>query len=380
MARVGVLGGGQLGRMLALAGYPLGLRFRFFDPDPQAPAGQVGQHIAADYEDEDALRRFAEGLDLITYEFENVPIPAVRFLQSLAPVFPTPEALEISQDRLREKMLFQSLGIPTAPFAAVNNQAELYAAAEQVGLAAILKTRRLGYDGKGQQVIQNHAALENAWRKGSPPSILEGLVPFERELSTVAVRGWNQRILFYPLVENHHREGMLRLSLAPAPDVEPRIATLAQIYTRKIFERLDYCGVMAIEWFVHEGRLIANEMAPRVHNSGHWTIDGAETSQFANHLRAVLGWPLGSTLPRGVSAMINLVGSIPDETSVLSIPGAHLHLYDKSPRSGRKIGHITMCANHERDLFDQLSKLHTCLPIPELRPAAWKNRKNQHAS
>jgi 5-(carboxyamino)imidazole ribonucleotide synthase len=366
MARVGILGAGQLGRMIALAGYPLGLRFRFFDPAPQSPAGQVGQHIAADYEDQEALRRFAEGLDLITYEFENVPVPAVRFLQSLAPVFPTPMALEISQDRLSEKMLFQSLGIPTAPFAEVNNLEELRTAAAQIGLPAILKTRYLGYDGKGQQMIENPAAIEYAWRKNSQPSILEGLVPFDRELSTLAVRGWDQQLFFYPLVENHHNNGMLRLSLAPAANIDHQLSNIAQEYTRRIFSHLDYCGMMAIEWFVCEGRLLANEIAPRVHNSGHWTIEGAETSQFANHLRAVLGWPVGSTRPRGISVMINLVGSAPDESSVLSIPGAHLHLYDKVPRRGRKIGHITVCAQDEDELRRALTNLYACLPIPEL--------------
>jgi len=368
MARIGILGAGQLGRMLALAGYPLGLRFRFFDPDPQSTAQYVGQHIAADYEDQDALRRFAEGLDLVTYEFENVPIPAVRFLQSLVPVFPTPEALEISQDRLKEKQLFQSLGIPTAPFAAVNSQSELLAAVEKIGLPSVLKTRYLGYDGKGQRVLTSQAAAAAAWQPNSPPSILEGFVPFERELSTLAVRGWDQKVYFYPMVENHHREGMLRLSLAPAV-VNPGLQNQAQTHTRRLFQELDYCGLMAIEWFVHEGRLVANEMAPRVHNTGHWTIEGAQTSQFANHLRAVLGWPLGSTAAHGISAMINLIGNAPDEASVLDIPGSHLHLYDKTPRQGRKIGHVTVNVHEESELRAALERLHSCLPIPELQQA-----------
>lgn len=366
MARVGILGAGQLGRMLALAGYPLGLRFRFFDPTPQSTAGQVGQHIVADYEDEEALRRFAEGLDLVTYEFENVPVKAVQFLRALVPVFPTPQALEISQDRLREKMLFQELKIPTAPFMAVNNQETLQKAVEEIGLPAVLKTRRLGYDGKGQQVLRSQADVDKAWRKGSPASILEGLIPFERELSTLAARSWNQQVAFYPLVENFHREGMLRLSLAPASGIEPQLAALARDYAQRIFHHMDYCGMMALEWFVHKGRLLVNEMAPRVHNSGHWTIEGAETSQFANHLRAVLGWPMGSTEARGFSAMINLIGSAPDESFVLSIPGAYLHLYDKAPRRGRKIGHITICTHRADELRRALASLNACLPLPEI--------------
>lgn len=372
MARVGILGAGQLGRMIALAGYPLGLRFRFFDPTPQAPAGQVGQHIVADYEDQEALRRFADGLDLITYEFENVPVRAVRFLQSLVPVFPTPEALAVSQDRLSEKKLFKALGIPTAPFEAVDSLVSLRAAAANIGFPAVLKTRQLGYDGKGQQVLNNQEEVEAAWRRDSPPSILEGWIPFERELSTLAVRGWNQQIAHYPLVENHHRDGMLRLSLAPAPEVESDLSAKAREYTKRIVEKLDYCGMMAIEWFVHEGSLVANEIAPRVHNSGHWTIEGAETSQFANHLRAVMGWPLGSTQPRGFSAMVNLIGNAPDESFVLSIPGANLHLYDKMPWRGRKIGHITLCASQKTELDQALVKLYACLPIPELKEVTGK--------
>lgn len=376
MARIGILGAGQLGRMIALAGYPLGLRFRFFDPAPQSPAGQVGQHISADYEDQEALRRFAEGLDLVTYEFENVPIPAVRFLQSLAPVFPTPEALIVSQDRLKEKKFFQSLGIPTAPFVEVNNREELQAGVEKIGLPAVLKTRQLGYDGKGQQILRSPADVAAAWQANNPPSILEGLIPFEREISTLAVRGWDQQVSFYPMIENYHREGMLRLSLAPAR-VDPKLAHLAEDYARRIFTYLDYCGVMAIEWFVHDDLLVANEMAPRVHNSGHWTIEGAVTSQFSNHLRAVLGWPLGSTEAHGISAMINLIGNAPDEASVLAIPEAYLHLYDKTPRQGRKIGHITLNAHEEIALPEALSMLHCCLPVPELLNAIKKMKQEQ---
>jgi 5-(carboxyamino)imidazole ribonucleotide synthase len=344
---VGVLGGGQLGRMLALAGYPLGLRFRFLDPSSSSPAGQVGHRIAGEFEDEEALERFAEGLEVVTYEFENVSVQAARHLERRVPVYPPPQALEAAQDRLPEKTLFQSLGIPVPPFAPIDTKQELECALQRIGLPAVLKTRRLGYDGKGQWVLREPGDAERVWSSLEPPSpplLVEGLVPFEREVSLLAVRSRQGETAFYPLVENHHREGILRLSLAPAPGLTPEIQAQAQAYGERLLNALDYTGVLAIEFFQCQGRLLANEMAPRVHNSGHWTIEGAETSQFENHLRAILGLPLGSTALRGMSAMLNLIGTMPDTAAILNVPGAHLHLYGKTPRPGRKLGHITLRA------------------------------------
>jgi 5-(carboxyamino)imidazole ribonucleotide synthase len=341
--RVGIVGGGQLGRMLAIAGYPLDIRCTTLDPTIGSPASQVAPSIIGPYDDREALARLADGADVVTYEFENVPVEAARFLMELAPVFPPAEALEIAQDRVREKALFDEVGLPTASHEAVATPDELHAAVARVGMPAVLKTRRLGYDGKGQAVIHDAVLAEDAWRAiGEVPSILERLVRFDRELSILGVRGRDGSVAFYPLVENHHREGMLRLSVAPAPGVMPELQAEAESHARAVMDRLGYVGVMAIELFQTGDELLGNEMAPRVHNSGHWTIEGAETSQFENHLRAVTGLPLGSTAVRGSSAMVNLIGTIPDTAAVAAVAGAHLHLYGKEPRPGRKLGHVTI--------------------------------------
>jgi 5-(carboxyamino)imidazole ribonucleotide synthase len=355
---VGVLGGGQLGRMLALAGYPLGLRFRFLDVSARAPAGQLAELHAGDYEDVDVLDRFAEGLDVVTYEFENVPVTSARLLAGRLPVYPPPRALEAAQDRLAEKTFFQRLDIPTPPFLAVDSEESFRAALRLIGLPAVLKTRRLGYDGKGQIVLRQPKEAEYAWRVlGDVPQILEGFVPFQRELSVLAVRGRGGELAFYPLVENHHREGMLRLSLAPAPGLAAGLQGQAEDCARRVLHALDYVGVLAIEFFEVGGRLLANEMAPRVHNSGHWTIEGAETSQFENHLRAVLGLSLGSTAAVGHAAMVNLIGSTPSAEGVLRLPRAHLHLYGKSPAAGRKLGHVTVVEREESAVRARLEEL-----------------------
>jgi 5-(carboxyamino)imidazole ribonucleotide synthase len=359
---VGVLGGGQLGRMLALAGYPLGLRFRFLDLSPRAPAGHLAELHTGDYEDLDVLEQFAAGLDVVTYEFENVPVASARFLAERLPVFPPPRALEAAQDRLIEKTFFQSLEIPTPPFLAVDSEESYRAALRLIGLPAVLKTRRMGYDGKGQLVLRGPEDAEFAWRVlGDVPQILEGFVPFRRELSVLAVRGRSGETAIYPLVENHHRDGMLRLSLAPAPGLTPQLQSQAEDYARRVLQVLDYVGVLAIELFEVDGRLLANEMAPRVHNSGHWTIEGAETSQFENHLRAVLGLPLGSTAAVGRSAMVNLIGSAPPPASVLRLPRVHLHLYGKAPAAGRKLGHVTVVEREEAVLRQRLEELSACV-------------------
>jgi 5-(carboxyamino)imidazole ribonucleotide synthase len=341
--RVGIVGGGQLGRMLALAGYPLDVRCTTLDPALDSPASQVAPSIVGPYDDREALARLAQGADVVTYEFENVPVDAARFLAELAPVFPPAEALEVAQDRVGEKALFAEVGLPTATFAAVSSPAELRGAVERIGTPAVLKTRRLGYDGKGQVFIHDPLLAEDAWRSiGEMPSILERAVEFDRELSILGVRGRDGSVAFYPLVENHHREGILRMSVAPAPTVTPDLQARAESHARTVMDRLEYVGVMAIELFQVGAELLGNEMAPRVHNSGHWTIEGAVTSQFENHLRAVTGLPLGSTSARGSSVMVNLIGTVPDRAAVTEIGGAHLHLYGKEPRPGRKLGHVTI--------------------------------------
>ena len=381
---IGILGGGQLGYMLALAGYPLGLHFRFLDPSPEAPVGRIATRITAQFTDRSALKKFAAGLELVTYEFENVPVETARFLAERVPVLPPPAALEAAQDRLNEKRLFQRLGIATTEFAAVAGREALEGAVQQIGLPAILKTCRMGYDGKGQWILRSAEDINRARselpaatapgagkRRGaeasqpSTPFLLERLVPFTRELSVLAVRGRTGETAFYPLVENHHRGGILRLSLAPAPQLDRAIQHAAEDAARRVFDALQYVGVLAIEFFEHEGCLLANEMAPRVHNSGHWTIEGAVTSQFENHLRAVVGLPLGSTHAIGCSAMLNLIGEVPNSAEVLAVRDAHLHLYSKSARAGRKLGHVTLRASSPEQLASRLGELPGYFHRPE---------------
>jgi 5-(carboxyamino)imidazole ribonucleotide synthase len=345
--RVGVLGGGQLGRMLALAGYQLGVEFRFFDPNSGAPVGQIGQLVAGHYDDEDALERFLADVDVVTYEFESIPLSAVDFVARRVKVYPPIKALGTAQDRLLEKQLFESLGIPTPRFAPVDALADLQEAISRMGVPVVLKTRRLGYDGKGQAVIRAASDTETAWNAlGKTGLIVEQFVPFQRELSVIGVRSLEGREVFYPVVENVHREGILRRSTAPAPNMTLELSALATDYCRKIMTQLDYVGVLALELFAVDGGVIANEIAPRVHNSGHWTIEGSETSQFENHLRAVLGLPLGSTASRGQSVMLNIIGHIPSREAVLAFEEAHLHLYGKAPTEKRKVGHVTLVGTH----------------------------------
>ena len=363
---IGILGGGQLGYMLALAGYPLGLHFRFLDPSPEAPVGRIAQRVTADYTDHAALEKFSSGLELVTYEFENVPVEAAKFLAQRVPVYPPPTALEAAQERIAEKTLFHNLGISTTEFHPLANPADFEAAVKQLGLPSVLKTSRMGYDGKGQWILRT---LEDVAKAKSElpkvPHILERFVPFTRELSVLAVRSRNGETAFYPLVENHHRGGILRLSLAPAPGFEPSVQRAAEDIARRVLESLKYVGVLAIEFFEHEGRLLANEMAPRVHNSGHWTIEGAITSQFENHLRAVLGLPLGSTGAAGHCAMLNLIGDLPEPSKVLAVEDAHLHFYGKVPRAGRKLGHVTLRAASPERLALRLSELPAFFHRPE---------------
>jgi len=363
---IGILGGGQLGYMLALAGYPLGLHFRFLDPSPEAPVGRIAQRVTAEFTDEQALEKFAHGLELVTYEFENVPVQAARFLSERVPVYPAPAALEQAQDRRREKYLFQRLGIPTTDFVEITKHDDFNTSVKTVGLPAVLKICRLGYDGKGQWLLRTHEDVENARRElPDVPLLLEKFVPFTRELSILAIRSRNGETAFYPLVENHHREGILRLSLAPAPHLSPGLQQTAEDAARKLLEALDYAGVICLELFEVNGRLLANEIAPRVHNSGHWTIEGAATSQFENHLRGILAMPLGSTATVGFSAMVNLIGELPIAEEVLRVRNTHLHLYGKSPRPGRKLGHVTVRADKFEKLQERLAELPSFFQRPE---------------
>ena len=325
--RVGVLGGGQLARMIALAGHPLGIACSFLDPSPDACAGAVGDLIVDAYDAPDGLDRLAAASDVVTFEFESVPAgSATRLSQRGASVLPPAESLAIAQDRLLEKRLFGELGIETPAFTTVDSQRDL----DDAALPAVLKTRRLGYDGKGQRVLRAAAQRDGAFAAmGGVAMIAEQLVEFDRELSIVGVRG------------------ILRVTHAPAPGLTAELEQVAERYLRSLLERLEYVGVLALELFQVGGRLLANEIAPRVHNSGHWTIDGAETSQFENHLRAVCGLPLGSTALRTPSTMVNLVGGEPPLAELAAIEGAHVHLYGKSPRPGRKLGHVTISGGRE---------------------------------
>jgi len=354
-----VLGGGQLGRMLGLAGIPLGVRFRFLDPVAGAPAGAVGPLVVGALDDQDALAEVADGATVVTYEWEGVPADAARVLAAQYPVRPGARSLEVAQDRLTEKETFRRLGIGTPAFAAVDTRAELDEAVRTVGgLPAVLKTRRGGYDGKGQFVLHTAADLDAAWAElGGVPLILESLVPFDRELSVLAVRGADGATACWPLVENVHEGGILRISRAPAPGLDPALQLRAEDIAARLLTDLDHVGVLAVELFEVAGELLANEIAPRVHNSGHWTIEGAETSQFENHLRAILGRPLGSTAARGPSAMLNCIGEMPDRDAVLAVPGAHLHDYGKAPRPGRKLGHVTITAPDADELTARLVTL-----------------------
>ena len=342
--KIGVIGGGQLGRMLALAGTPLGQQFAFLDPAPDACAQALGEHIRADYADRDHLRQLADEADVVTFEFESVPADTVAFLSQFVPVYPNAESLRVARDRWFEKSMFQDLGIPTPEFADIQSQDNLEAAVKRIGLPAVMKTRTLGYDGKGQKVLRHPEDVHGAFAElGSVPCILEGFVPFTGEVSLIAVRARDGETRFYPLVHNTHEQGILHLSVA---STDHPLQSLAEEYVGKVMNKLDYVGVLAFEFFEIDGGLKANEIAPRVHNSGHWTIEGAECSQFENHLRAIAGLPLGSTAKVGESAMLNFIGEVPPVEQVTAIADCHLHHYGKAFKVGRKVGHATLrCAD-----------------------------------
>ncbi len=359
---IGVVGGGQLGRMLALAGYPLGLDFLFLDRSPSAPAGQIAPLLCAEFTDEARIAELGSRCDVVTFDWENVPVRALRALAGHCPVRPSLTALAAAQDRASEKRLFERLHIPTTRWRSVESRRELELAVRRVGLPGVLKTRRLGYDGKGQALVRTHAEAEEAWaRLGSVPLLYEEHVPFDFEVSIIGARGRRGEIAIYPLCLNAHAQGILRLTRAPCGPA--RLQSRAARYLGRALHHFRYVGVLTIEFFVRAGRLIANEMAPRVHNSGHWTIEGAVTSQFENHLRAVSGLPLGSTRALGHSAMINLIGKLPPRARLLAHPRVHLHDYGKEPRPGRKLGHLTLVAATARARDAEVRRL-----LAELAP------------
>ena len=361
LTTVGILGGGQLARMMALSGAPLGLRFLVLDTVGDACAGQFAPMVVGDYNDQSALTEFAARVDVATFDFENVPAESAQWLTARVPVFPNPRALATAQDRLAEKTLFREQGIPVPPFAAIDTREQLQAAVAEIGTPCILKTRRLGYDGKGQFRIKSPGDVDAAWdalgaQAARVGLILEGFVAFQRELSVVAVRGRDGEFRAWPLTENWHVDGVLCASLAPA-QVDDALRATALSHARKLAEALDYVGVFALELFCRDGELLANEMAPRVHNSGHWTIEGSETSQFQNHLRAVLGMPLGDTRMVGYACMLNWLGEMPDPEPVLREAGGHWHDYGKAPREGRKVGHATLRADSRQELAEALRRV-----------------------
>lgn len=340
---LGILGGGQLGRMLALAAHPLGIHVMVLDPNPEAPARAAAKHIAAAFDDQSGLDELAQN-NFCTFEFENIPDDVVLSLESKSRVNPCALALRTAQDRWVEKNAFLELGIPTAAFRKVDSLEDALAAFEELG-PIVLKTRRFGYDGKGQAVIRAREDLEAGYTSlQGAPAIAEELVSFQRELSILICRGQAEGtapIEIYPLTENVHRNGILHTSTAPAVNLTPELSEQADSYAKRLVEHLDYVGVLALELFQVDGKLVANEFAPRVHNSGHWTIEGAVTSQFENHVRAVMGLPLGSAALRSPSVMTNLIGRVPALPSLLALRDTHVHDYSKAPRAGRKVGHVT---------------------------------------
>lgn len=346
--RIGVLGAGQLGRMLALAGYPLAKSFVFYDMSgsPSAGLGEVIVDREGKYLDD-----FLSRVDRVTYEFEHLPVEVAERIAREKPVYPAPRALQVCQNREAEKTLFGELGIPTPEWRIADSAERLQEIAETLGCPVVAKSNTEGYDGKGQAVLRSPEEAADAWEKiGHSRLMVEKFVNFSREVSIIAVRAIDGDVVFYPMAENVHHEGILRYSIAPAPGISGDLEEDAHRYIKSLLNELDYVGVLTLELFVTENGLVANEMAPRVHNSGHWTIEGAKTSQFENHVRAVSGHPLGATDARGVSCMVNIIGEHGDTDRIMELPYTHLHLYGKGERAGRKLGHVNVLA----DSYDEL--------------------------
>lgn len=355
--RLGILGSGQLGMMLAAAARRLDVEPTLYSPRTGPTSDVVREAVHAPWEDLEAVARFARGVDVCTYELEQLPLETARQAAEVTQVCPPPEALERMQDRLEERALLASLGIPMAPHVAVRAEADLDDAAREVGFPLVLKRAQGGYDGKSQARVKNAEELRNAFQVLNGPCLAERMLSLRREVSLIAVRGQDGALRCYDPVENVHREGILRLSRAPALMEEHQLEQLHDI-ARAVAEALSYVGVLTVELFETDEGLFVNELAPRVHNSGHWTIEGAETSQFENHVRAVCGLPLGSTTRRGASAMVNVIGERPAGLrELLSVPGAALHLYGKTPAHGRKLGHVTVTAPDDEALEERLTKV-----------------------
>lgn len=360
---IGILGGGQLARMLALAGYPLGLKFVCLDPSPYAPAADVADLIVGDYSDAEATARFIERADVVTYEFENIPIACIDHIAASRTVHPSPAALRSAQDRLTEKETFVRSGLPVHPFAAPTSRQEFMDAITTLGVPCVVKTRRLGYDGKGQSIVRNAEQAERVWNElGRVPLLVEAFVPFTGECSLISVRSVSGDVRFYPWTANVHEGGILRTSVAPHTDIPQAWRTAAEETAAKMMNEVGYVGVLAIEFFITPTGLLTNEMAPRVHNSGHWTMDAGLTSQFENHIRAVAGLPLGSTALNGWAGMVNLIGEAPTAHDALALSGRHrLHLYGKEPRPGRKLGHVNVAGSTREAVLADM-KLASTLP------------------
>jgi 5-(carboxyamino)imidazole ribonucleotide synthase len=361
--KIGVLGAGQLGRMMAMAGYPLGQKFGFYGGSHDEPSALLG-HMYVQSDDVESLQKLVAFADVITYESENTDVEQVRKIAETTPVYPAEKSLYVSQHRGREKKMFDALHIPCAPYRLVDSLDSLRVAVAEIGLPAVLKTTTEGYDGKGQFVLREPDQIDQAWSEiGNRELILEGFVDFKRELSIVAVRNANNEHVYYPLVQNVHHEGILRYTIAPAREISEAIQKQAEQYMHSLLDELDHVGVLTLELFETVDGLVANEMAPRVHNSGHWTMEGALTSQFENHVRAITGLPLGATAPRQpLAAMINIIGETGPVEQVLSMANAFLHLYDKAERKGRKLGHINLVAQTEDELFAMVNQLKAFLP------------------
>ena len=360
--KIGILGGGQLARMLSLAAAPMGITTLCLDATPNVCASHVTDVITADLSDQTSLSEFAYQVDAITIETENIPIETAKWVAEQTPFFPSLTALEISQDRLSEKSFCQQHDIPCAAFWPIHSLVDLEQATQQSGFPALLKTRRLGYDGKGQYLLQQKADMVTAWQQlNNDQLILEQWVNFQRELSCLAVRDQQGQICFYPLTENHHINGILHCAQAPFNDND--LQQQAKRHTSCLLTSLNYVGMLAIEFFQVENTLLFNEMAPRVHNSGHWTIEGAATSQFDNHIRAIAGLPLGQCRAIGFSAMLNCIGSEPDPKKTLNIPYSHWHSYGKTARANRKLGHVTLHTADEETLASSLKQLNQIEPF-----------------
>ncbi|MFG0257524.1 MAG: 5-(carboxyamino)imidazole ribonucleotide synthase [Phycisphaerales bacterium JB043] len=358
--RIGVIGAGQLGRMLAQAGAPLGHEFRFYDSNPNACAQEHGALVCGAFDDLDQLERFASDVDVVTCEFENVPASSLDHLARIIEVRPSATSFRVAQDRLLEKRCFEQCAIGVGPYANVESLDDAQQSVRSMGVPGLLKSRSGGYDGKGQASIDSIEDVEPAWASlGGRPSLYETRVPFTRELSIVGARNVGGVVATYPLVENVHSNGILVATRAPAPDVDDMMRETSAHALESVMRSLDHVGVMAIEFFQADGRLLANEMAPRVHNTGHWTIEGAPVSQFANHVRAICGADPSSAHPDGHTLMLNVLGAFPDRAHIDEIEGVHWHDYAKAPRPGRKVGHVSVCATSEESVLERVRQLAT---------------------